>query len=407
MSRALFFAVGLALVLVVGCADSSPDEGVANDEGLTLEVVDGEIVIPQSAIAVLARGHRFTSDLDISTEEGDLTAYFEGAFQALDRIEGTMQVSGGPFSELGEFEVIIIDGYAWWNFDDEWQDVVQDRDMVHPLVMFSNYATPRFYLEALRFDSLTFPVSGPAEIVNGVEAIPVQLDRQSIIGVMQQGTEFRTYPEASAEYTQVGPGFGRNLEQLLPENFVVEVWFARRGGFPIRILVSYDITEADSSALSFGLGRRLSLHLQMDITDTNANVKIEPPIPIPTEVPTPTTPPGELTGNQRGRIAEIAATDPRVQEIIAGGSISIAHETWRTSDLDVLGGYTYVNFNEPRSYEGSLPSIVYDESETTDPPFTEIETDVRLDGIERLLVLVYLREERVVQIEVVEADAGQ
>ncbi len=84
-------------------------------------------------------------------------------------------------------------------------------------------------------------------------------------------------------------------------------------------------------------------------------------------------------------------------------AIGFAHRSWHTADLELLGGYTYVNFNEPRSYQGSLPSIIYDETETSNPPFTEVETEVRMDGIRLLLVLVYLPEERVVQIEVVDA----
>ena len=146
MNRFVLLVV-LALVLAGGCSDEAAPAG----EGPTLEVVDGEIVIPQSAITALAGGYSFTTDLDISTVEEDLSVYFEGAFQAPDKIEGTMRVSGGPYAELGEFAVIVIDEHVWWNFDGEWQSVVQDRDSIHPLMMFNYYATPRFYLEALRF----------------------------------------------------------------------------------------------------------------------------------------------------------------------------------------------------------------------------------------------------------------
>lgn len=407
MNRLLPFVLTGALVLAVACSGSSSDDDPAINTVPTLEVVDGKIILPQSAVTDMARGYRFTSELDLSTTEEELTVHFEGASQAPDSIQGTMRVSAAPYSELGDFGLTVVGEYLWLDLDGEWQSVEQDRDMVHPLVMFRNFATPQFYLEALRFDWLALPVSGPAEMVNGVEAVPVRLLRQDIVDVLAQGTELRTYPEASAEYTQVPSGVGSNLEQLLPENFAVEVWFAERGGVPIRIAVSYDITEDDPTHLSLGLGDLLSVRLQMDITDVDPSIRIEPPDPVPTSVVAPTMPRGELTANQRARIAEIAANDPAVQEIIEGGSIALAHEVWRTADLEVLGGYLYVTFIEPRSYRGRLPSIIYDESETTRPPFTEIETDVQLDNIERLRVLVYLREERVVQIEVVDADAGE
>ena len=58
----------LALVLAGGCAD----EAAPADEGPTLEVVDGEIVIPQSAITELAGGYSFSADLEIDSPENDL-----------------------------------------------------------------------------------------------------------------------------------------------------------------------------------------------------------------------------------------------------------------------------------------------------------------------------------------------
>lgn len=407
MNRLLMFAVGLALLLVIGCSESSPDDDASAGKGPTLGVVDGEIVIPQSAIAALAGGYSFTTELDISSADGDLTVYFEGAFQPPDRIEGNMRLSGQPYTEPGEqleLGAIVIGEYTWWNFGGEWQPGIEPGgDSYDPLLLFSSYATPRFYLEALRFESLALPVSRSLEEVNGVEAYPVRLDRQGIIGVMEQGTELKRYPFAWDEHNPIVPYLSENAQQVLPSDFLIELWFAEEGGYPARILFSYSIDEGESCALCWAFRSPMSLRLQMDITDTKADVDIQPPIPIPTEVPTPTAPPGELTGSQGGRITEIVISDPRVQALMSGGSVGIAYEAWHKSDLTILGGYAYVDFREPKSFEGTLPSIVYDESETTDPPFIEVETNAKMDRVGRLRVLVYLPEERVVQIELVEA----
>ena len=302
-------------------------------------------------------------------------------------------------------ETVVIGERTWWReLGGEWQPGFEPGgDSDDPLLTLSQFATPRFYLDALRFETLALPLSGSLEEVNGVSALPVRLDKQAVLDVMEQGSEFKSYPDVWDEHNPVFPGISENAQQVLPRDFLIELWFAERGGYPVRIVFTYSIGEDDSCALCWAFGRGMTLRLQMDITDVNTDVQIEPPIPIPTDVPTPTTPPGELTGAERAQIAEIASSDPRVQVTGAGGmSTSIAHESWHTSDLEVLGGYVYVNFNEPRSYQGSLPSIVYDETETSNPPFTEVEIEVRVDRIERLLVLVYLPEERVVQIEVVD-----
>ncbi len=277
MSRPLLFVVSLALMFAVACSGSSPSEDAAINEGPTLEVTDGVIILPQPAITELARGYRFTTDLDLSTTEEELTVHFEGESQAPDKIQGTMQVSAAPYSELGDFGLIVVGDHMWWNLDGEWQSVEQDGDTVHPLMLFNYYATPRFYLEALRYDLLALSVVGPAEMANGVESFAVQLDRQTIVQVMDQSTEFKRYPDAREAYLPGAQGIRRNLNEFLPANFVVEVWFAKKGGSPTRIVISYDITEEDPTHLSFGLGDLLSIRLQMDITDADPTIQIDAP----------------------------------------------------------------------------------------------------------------------------------
>ncbi len=406
MNRFVFLVV-LALVLAGGCAD---DVAAPDSEGPTLEVVDGEIVIPQSAISALAGGYSFSAELEIDSPENGLSVQFDGV-QAGDSTQGTVRL-GGLYGEAfddwrsSEMETVVIGERIWWReLGGEWQPGFEPGgDSDDPLLTLNQFATPRFYLDALRFETLALPLSGSLEEVNGVSALPVRLDKQAVLDVMEQGNELKRYPDVWDEHNPIFPGISENAQQVLPRDFFIEVWFAERGGYPVRIVFTYSIGEDDSCALCWGFGRGMTLRLQMDITDVNTDVRIEPPIPIPTDVPTPTTPPGELTGAEQSRIMEIASSDPRIREIRAGGmaAIGFADESWHTSNLEVLGGYVYVNFNEPHSYQGSLPSIVYDETETSSPPFIEVETEVRMDGIGRLRVLVYLPEERVVQIEVVD-----
>ena len=409
MNRPSLFAVTVALLLVIGCKESSPDDNPLSVEGPTLEVVDGEIVIPQSAIAALAGGYSFSVDLDIDSPENDLAVQLDGV-QAGDSTRGTLNL-GGTYGEAfddwrsSEMEIVVIGERIWWReLGGEWQPGFEPGgDSDDPLLTLIQYATPSFYLDALRFEALALPLSGSMEDVNGVSTLPVRLDKQGVLDVMEQGSEIKRYPDVWDEHSPIFPGLSENAQQVLPSDFLIELWFAESGGYPARIVFSYSIDEGESCALCWAFNSPMSLHLQMDITDTTADVDIQPPIPIPTEVPTPTAPPGELTGSQGGRITEIVISDPRVQALMSGGSVGIAYEAWYKSDLTILGGYAYVDFREPKSFEGTLPSIVYDESETTDPPFIEVETNAKMDRVGRLRVLVYLPEERVVQIELVGA----
>lgn len=392
--------VAAVVLLGLACGDNGEDGQVL--------ISDGTLDLPQSAIETLA-SYTFTTDLDVSSAEGDFTARFDGVFQAPNRIHGVLQLGGQLGEAYGnwrapEMEIIVIGEKAWWREPGgEWQAGFEPGgDSVDPLVTFSSYATPWFYLEALRFEALALPVSGPVETVSGVRAYPVRLDKAAIIDVMRQGTELKVYPDEEADYNPVFPGIGENAQQVLPQDFSVEVWFAEEESYPARIVFDYSIDEGETCALCWGFARPMTLRLQMDITDPDANVQVEPPFPIQTETPTPTTAPGELARGEGGSISEIAAVDPRLEEIAGGrnASISLPFFVWRTSELEVLGGTVHVDFREPFAYEGDWPSIIYDES--LDPPFTEVTNQYRVEGVTQLRVLVYLPEMRVVEIRPVD-----
>ena len=400
MQRIAVPVLVIALLLGFGACNGGNDQ----TSGPSITVTDGLIEVQQDALASLT-SYTFVSKLDVLSGGGDFTAVLDGVFQTPDRFQGTFQLSGAlvesseAYIEAVHIDVVVIGERVWLRqVGSAWQPgIPPGSDSNDPFFILSTYMSPRFYLEQLIFESLLIPVAGEVQSINGVRAFPVRLDKSAILELVPQGSGVRDVLGQSPDNVET-------IDQVMPENFLIETWLAENGVYPVRIVVAYSVEEGEPCSFCFGFERPLTLRLQMDITDPNTDVRIEPPLSIPTEMPTATTPPGELTGAERAQIAEIASSDPRVQVTGAGGmSTSIAHESWHTSDLEVLGGYTYVNFHEPRSYQGSLPSIVYDETETSNPPFTEVEIEVRVDRIERLLVLVYLPEERVVQIEVVEA----
>ncbi len=246
------------------------------------------IQVPEEAVDQLV-SFAFTTKLEIISAEGDLTVRFEGAFQAPDRIEGTLQLGG----ELGqvfqeafgnpEIEAVVIGEQAWWRVPGEsWQaSLFGGGDSVDPLVTFRQYATPWFYMDALQFELLTLATAGPRETIDGVATVPVRLDKAGIVELLPQGTALKLYPDQPDEPGPVFPGEIGNAQQVLPRDFIVEVWFAEDGLYPARILFDYPVTEEDSSNLAFGFAVPVDIRLQMDITDPDAGVSIEPPLPVP------------------------------------------------------------------------------------------------------------------------------
>jgi hypothetical protein len=328
----------------------------------------------------------------ISYPDRDLIATFEGHYQPPDRLQGSFQVTGADFGFLNDAEIFVSGREAWAREPGGSWERRDFYSAVAPLV------SPWFYVEALEFNTLRLSPSGSAETVNGVEAYPLSFDKGAILELMTQATEFTFDPDTMERTIDNAAGW-------LPDDFELEAWIAVDGSYLLRLEIAMS-----GGSDGFGLVQDAErVKLRIDITDLDVDIDLARPSSIPTHTPSPTptatpTPSGELTEYQRARVAEIVALDPRVNELVRGGSIGLAHEAWHTSDLKILGGYTYVRFIELRSYQGSLPSIVYDETETTDPPFTEVERDVSLEGIKRLRVLVYLPDERVVQVEVVEQE---
>ncbi|MCH8993638.1 MAG: hypothetical protein IH959_01555 [Chloroflexi bacterium] len=234
-----------------------------------------ELVIPHSVIEALDN-YAFTTDLDISSAQGDLQASFDGVFEAPDKFQGKLRTSGQlalGFGRPAETEVIAIGDRVWWREPNgAWQPGIRPDELgegsIDPFLLFSMFATPRFYLESLDFDSLRLSTSGSVETLNGMRAYPVRLDKAALIGMLDQGTFTK---EAGKDVSIVR----EDAKAFLPEDIIIETWIAEDGRYPVRLVVTLSSDESDG--FSFFFEKPLDIRLQMDITDPDADVEIEPP----------------------------------------------------------------------------------------------------------------------------------
>ncbi|MEX2157994.1 MAG: LuxR C-terminal-related transcriptional regulator [Dehalococcoidia bacterium] len=369
-------------------------------------LVDGTLQVPQSAITAL-ENIAFTTTLDVSAAGGDFHLTFDGAFKSPDRIDGLLAISGEPYATLFEqglqrpttSEITVIGERAWWREPGgEWQRGVEPGDSNDILVTLRQYATPGFYLQAFRFDSVTLPVAGE-ETVNGSDAYHVRLDKPALLDLLPQGTTLEFYPDQTPQGSEIFPSELQYTEEKLPADFTVDVWFARDTLTPAKLTFAYSIGPDDPTDLAFGFEPPMTMRAEMNIVDPNAEAQIEPPIAI---VPSPTTPPDAtipvLTEEAEAQLREIAERDPRVQEILGGRPYEVKGPgVWHSSNLRFLGGVVTIEVADAFTYEGAWPTTIYDES--LDPPFEEIEVHFRAEQIEKLSVFVYLPGERVVKVD--------
>jgi hypothetical protein len=283
---------GVVALAAAACSDT-------DDASFTDTPDQTTIRVPQDAIDALER-YRFTTQLDVTSAETDLHVTFDGAFEKPDRIQGTVAVRGMPYEQYivdllkrpATSELIVIGDVAWWRAPDgDWQPGIEGYETTDPFVTLRQYATPEFYLEALRFDALDLTIDG-RERVNGADTVRVRLDKAAIVALVPQGTGIRLYPDPDDQHSfGVLQGVAENAQQVLPEDFVVQVWFADDTMQPVRIAFDYRVTDADYSNLSWGFGVPMELRMQLDITDPDADVDIGPPpgFTVETPAPEPTT----------------------------------------------------------------------------------------------------------------------
>lgn len=241
-----------------------------------------EIVIPRSAIDSLDN-YAFTTDLDLSSAQGDLQADFTGVFQAPDRFQGTLHTAGMSLGRPAETELIIIGEDVWWREPGgEWQRGItfgdEGREAVDPFYLFAYWATPPFYVQGLDFSSLRLTTSGDAKTINGARALPVVFDRPALMAILDQGI----FAEEAGKDPEI---VREDTEAFLPEDIRIEAWLAEESLYPVRILITLSADEDEEFSVYFE--KPLQIRLQLDITDPDAGINIVPPDVSARIAPTP------------------------------------------------------------------------------------------------------------------------
>lgn len=232
-----------ALMLIASACGGGDGDGQVEPTAVSGNVIE----IPQSALEALDE-YAFTSDIDMSSNGGHLAATFDASFRAPDRFQGTLTATGEPSEHLlGDLEVfllqvpfelpletelIAIGGQIWTRqIDGEWQDV-SVFDGIGPFGRLIFLGTPPVYLSFFKFDALRLPAAGPAEMVNGVRARPVRLDKAGLIALLTQGTVCAGRPTEEPPCTPPWQDTQQQAQLTLPDDFAVETWIAEEGNYP-------------------------------------------------------------------------------------------------------------------------------------------------------------------------------
>ncbi len=114
-----------------------------------------------------------------------------------------------------------------------------------------------------------------------------------------------------------------------------------------------------------------------------------------------TQPEPTLTPEQHATVVSIAEADPRVQNLLAGHSYTVRDVVpWSRVYSDLLiGAEVTFSWDSPASMTTDWPGISYDNSETTNPPWTSSTNTYGVTGMTSLVVLVDLTGSLVVSIE--------
>lgn len=163
----------------------------------------------------------------------------EGAFVAPDRTQAVMR-----FGEE-EMELRVIGDKSWLRVGSTWQEQSSPPGP-------DTLPTPRLLCQNLVQDlgpSLS-TAQAREEIVNGVATVRYRLDETNLEGLARI--------------------LGKGSTEELPQQFSLEVWLAKEGGWPVRLQISASDQDEE--------GRPISLELFMEFRDINdPNIEIEPP----------------------------------------------------------------------------------------------------------------------------------
>lgn len=239
---------GLALAACGGGDDKeaeAPPAAAGGAEGTTEAV---EAPAPTDAFAEL-ESYRYA--LTISLEGADLadeglgSASFDltGSFVAPDRSQARIEGDLGGLAL--EEETITIGDRSWVRSGDVWEEGEASFDT-------ADLAPNAFFAG---FDPEELKIITPTEeTANGVDSLRYSVDEADIEQLQALANVF---------------GGSDSLEDL-PEEFSFDLWLAKDGGWPVRVVMT---------ARGAAEGAAVAVELSMDITDVNdPDIEIEPPI---------------------------------------------------------------------------------------------------------------------------------
>jgi hypothetical protein len=208
----------------------------------------GELPAPVDVFADLKSYHY---SISMSFEGGDLAEQgvgavsfsVDGAFVAPDRSQ--VHVKGDLGGLALEEESITIGSNSWVKSGDTWQEGQGSFDTAE--------LAPNTFFTGLDAEKLSV-IKPSEETVNGVDSYRYSIDKADIEQLQALAAIFG----------------GDTTSSDLPENLSLDLWLAKDGGWPVKMVLS---ASGDTT------GGTVDVKMTTDITDVNdPNIKIEPPI---------------------------------------------------------------------------------------------------------------------------------
>ncbi|CCF86254.1 hypothetical protein [Nitrolancea hollandica] len=108
----------------------------------------------------------------------------------------------------------------------------------------------------------------------------------------------------------------------------------------------------------------------------------------------------ELTEDERSEATALAINNPFVAQILADRECSVSSVgVWHTSrELQKIGAVVIISLAQPATLELDWPTIDFDRTELTTPPYQQRTEHYLATGVQRLVVMVDLRRGEVVSV---------
>lgn len=108
----------------------------------------------------------------------------------------------------------------------------------------------------------------------------------------------------------------------------------------------------------------------------------------------------ELTEDERSEAVALATNNPFVAQILADREYSVSTVgVWHTSgDLQKIGAGVIISLAQPATLELDWPTIDFDRTELTTPPYQQRTEHYLATGVQRLVIMVDLQRGQVVSV---------